>query len=181
MAGRIGGDPYGDKLKTFKWDWRDSRIMDWINNFVSISRKNVYANVDRQKIKKNGALKRSLAWKTFAVSGGDGQVFSARYLYYEKFIELAVSKKFPYTSPVPAIPGAKWQPIPVADRPLKGRPFVVTEMRRQAARFERMARSEFCFVGTVFLVYAMGNNQSAAAAINRALFWSQRMERARRI
>lgn len=171
---------YGDKMLAFKWDWRDARIVEWIKKFPEISRKNVYANIDRQKIKNTGALKRSLAWKTFAVSGGDGQVFSARYLYYEKFIELAVSKKYPYTSPVPPIPGAKWQPIPLNDRPLKGRPFVVTEMRRQAARFESMARGQFSFVGTVFLVYAMGRNQSAAAAINRALFWSQRLERARR-
>ena len=154
--------------------------MDWINNFVSISRKNVYANVDRQKVKNTGALKRSLAWKTFAVSGGDGQVFSARYLYYEKYVELALGKGDPYNGPVPDIPGPQWQAIPVPTRRRKGRPFVVTEMRRQAARFERMARGEFCFVGTVFLVYAMGNNKSASAAINRALFWSQRMQRARR-
>ena len=69
---QIGADQYGDKLKTFKWDWRDQRIVAWINNFASISRKNVYANMDRQKVKNTGALKRSLAWKTFAVSGGDG-------------------------------------------------------------------------------------------------------------
>ena len=175
-----GTDMYGDKMKTFKWDWRDARITSWINNFASISKRNVYANVDRQKIKNTGALKRSLAWKTFAVSGGDGQVFSARYIYYSRFIELAVGRRYKYTSPVPSIPGAQWQPIPVADRPLKGRPFVVTEMRRQAARFESMARGEFAFVGTVFLVYAMGSNKSASAAINRALFWSQRLERATR-
>lgn len=179
MAG-IGADKYGENLKTFKWDWRDARIVAWINNFASISKRNVYANVDRQKIKNTGALKRSLAWKTFAVSGGDGQVFSARYIYYSRYIELAVGRRYKYTSPVPPIPGAKWNAIPVADRPLKGRPFVVTEMRRQAARFESMARGEFSFVGTVFMAYAMGRNNSAAAAINRALFWSQRLERAKR-
>ena len=70
--------------------------------------------------------------------------------------------------------------ITVPTRRRKGRPFVVTEMRRQAARFESMARGEFAFVGTVFLVYAMGSNKSASAAINRALFWSQRLERATR-
>ena len=175
-----GTDMYGDKMKTFKWDWRDARIMAWINNFASISRKNVFANIDRQKIKHTGALKRSLAWKTFAVSGGDGQVFSARYLYYEKYVELALGKGDPYNGPVPEIPGAQWQPITVPTRRRKGRPFVVTEMRRQAARFESMARGEFAFVGTVFLVYAMGSNKSASAAINRALFWSQRLERATR-
>jgi hypothetical protein len=176
----IGADQYGDKLKTFKWDWRDKRIMDWINNFVNISRRNVYANVDRLKVKNTGALKRSLAWKTFAVSGGDGQVFSARYLYYEKYVELALGKGDPYNGPVPEIPGAQWQPIPVPTRRRKGRPFVVTEMRRQAAKFESMARGEFSFVGTVFLVYAMGRNKAASAAINRALFWSQRLERTTR-
>ena len=171
---------YGDKMLSFKWDWRDARIVAWINKFPEIARKNTLANVDRQKVKNTGALRRSLAWKTFAASGGDAQIFSARYLYYEKYIELAVSKRYPYTSPVPPIPGAKWQPIPLKDRPLKGRPFVVTEMRKQAARFESMARGQFSFVGTVFLVYAMGRNKSAAAAINRALFWSQRLERAKR-
>ena len=171
---------YGDKMLSFKWDWRDARIVSWINNFEKIAKKNTLANVDRQKVKNTGTLRRSLAWKTFAVSGGDGQVFSARYIYYSRFIELAVGRRYKYTSPVPPIPGAQWKPIPVSDRPLKGRPFVVTEMRRQAARFESMARGQFSFVGTVFMAYAMGKNNSAAAAINRAIFWSQRLERAKR-
>lgn len=180
MARGFSKDMYGDQVLLWTWNWRDARIQDWINNFPRIARENTLENVDRQKIRKTGKLRRSLVWKTFAASGGDVQVFSARFLYYAKFLELAVGGRYRYTSPVPPIPGARWQPIPVADRPLKGRPHVVTEMRAQASRFASMATRHFSFVGTVFMAYAMGNNQSAAAAVNRALFWSMRKDKATR-
>jgi hypothetical protein len=167
-------DKYGDQVLSWKWDWRDARIMAWINNFTKISRQNVMANVGRLDMTRSGALKRSLAWKTWAASGGDAQVFEARYIYYAKFVELAVGKGEPYDSPVPDIPGPLWRPIKVPSRSRKGKPHVVTELRQQASRFSSMARKHFSFVGTVFLVYAMGNNQSAAAAVNRALFWAAR-------
>lgn len=173
-------DRYGDQVLLWKWDWRDERIMDWINHFVGIVGRDTHGNVDRQGINNTGALKRSLAWKTFAASGGDTQVFTARYLYYAKYIELAVGKGEPYTNPVPDIPNAKWLPIAVSGRRRKGRPHVVTEMRSQASKFATMARKHFSFVGTVFMAYAMGNNQSAAAAVNRALFWANRRERTTR-
>lgn len=172
-----GTDKYGDSVLLWKWDWRDDRIMSWIDNFEKIARKDTIENVERQRAIKTGRMKRSLAWKTFAASGGDTQVFSARYIYYAKYVELAVGRNQPYNGPVPNIPGPRWQPIPVPTRSRKGKPHVVTEMRTQARKFETMARKHFSFVGTVFMVYAMGNNQSASAAINRALFWANRRER----
>jgi len=169
-------DRYGDKVVSWRWDWRDSRIMDWIANFVRITGENTYANVDRQKItskrKDAGRLRRSLAWKTWAASGGDAQVFEARYIYYAKFVELAVGKGEPYDSPVPNIPHPKWNPIKVPTRSRKGKPHVVTEMRTQASKFTAFARAQFSFAGTVYMLYAMGANQTTAAAYNRALKWA---------
>lgn len=167
-------DKYGDRVKRWEWDWRDERIMAWISNFTRISRENTEDNVERLDAVHTGAMKRSLWWKTWATSGGDTQVFAAKYLYYSKFVELAVGKNEPYNSPVPNIPGPYWSPIPVPTRSRKGKPFVVTEMRTQASKFAAMARKEFSFAGTMFLVYAMGDNQDAHAAVNRALFWRQR-------
>lgn len=166
-------DRYGDNVESWKFDWRDTRIMDWINNFVKIAGKDTLADVDRQKAIKTGRLKRSLAWKTWAASGGDSQVFEARYIYYSKFVELAVGRNEPYNNqPVPNIPHPKWNPIPVPTRKRKGKPFVVTEMRTQASKFTAYARAQFTFTGTVYMLYAMGDNQSAAAAYNRALAWA---------
>lgn len=173
-------DRYGDQVLSWEWDWRDERIMSWINNFVNITGKDTKMNLDRQKVGKSGALKRSLVWKTWAASGGDAQIFSARYLYYAKYVELALGKGDPYNGPVPDIPQPRWQPITVPTRSRKARPHVVTEMRKQAAKFTTMARKHFSFVGTVFMVYAMGNNKSASAAVNRALFWAARRERTTR-
>lgn len=165
-------DKYGDKVLSWKWDWRDSRIMSWINNFVRITGQNTLSNVDRLRIKNTGKLRRSLAWKTWAASGGDAQVFEARYIYYAKFAELAVGKGDPYREPVPNIPHPKWGPIPVATRKRKGRPHVVTEMRTQAAKFTAMARGQFSFTGTVYMLYAMADNKAAAPAVNRAIQWA---------
>lgn len=170
-------DKYGDKVKRWEWDWRDERIMDWIHNFERISRENTEENVERLGAVRTGAMKRSLWWKTWATSGGDTQVFAARYLYYSKFVELAVGKNEPYDSPVPKIPRPYWEPIAVPTRRRKGKPFVVTEMRSQAAKFAAVARKEFSFAGTMFLVFAMGSNQDAHNAVNRALFWRQRHDR----
>lgn len=174
-------DRYGDKVLSWRWDWRDSRIMDWIANFVRITRENTLGNVDRQDIKgkskkdrkaHHGRLRRSLRWKTWAASGGDSQVFEARYIYYAKFVELAVGKGEPYDSPVPDIPNPKWKPIKVPTRSRKGKPHVVTEMRTQASKFTAFARAQFSFAGTVYMLYAMGANQTTAAAYNRALKWA---------
>lgn len=174
-------DKYGDQVLSWKWDWRDDRIMSWINNFVNIIKSDTTGNIARLDMASSkGRLKRSLAWKTWAASGGDAQIFEARYIYYAKFLELAVGRGEPYDSPVPDIPNPQWGPIRVPSRSRKGKPHVVTEMRKQATKFSSMARKHFSFVGTVFMVYAMGNNQSAAAAVNRAIFWANRKERVTR-
>ena len=171
-----GTDKYGDQILSWKWNWHDDRIMSWINKFVEISRKDVYGNVDRQIDATNntGRLKRSLYWQTYATSGGDEQVFEARYIYYAKFVELAVGRRQPFKQLPPNIPSAKWQAIAMPDRKRKAKPHVVTEMRSQAKKFTAMARKHFTFVGTAYLVYAMGSNKSAHAAINRALFWESK-------
>lgn len=179
-------DKYGDKVLKWKWDWRDTRILNWINNFERITGQNTLGNVDRLSIKSkrkdSGRLRRSLKWKTWAASGGDAQVFEARYIYYAKFVELAVGKGQPYDSPVPDIPSPKWRPIKVPTRSRKGKPHVVTEMRTQASKFTAFARAQFSFTGTIFMLYAMGGkeNLTIAAAYNRALFWALRQEKAKR-
>lgn len=172
-------DPYGTQVFRWEWDWHDERIMAWINNFEKISKRDTLANVDRQNIKRTGQLRRSLAWKTWAASGGDTQVFSARYIYYAKYMELAVGWQNPYNGPVPQITRRNWSPITVPTRKMKGRPHVVTEMRKQARKFSTYARKHFMFVGTMFMVYAMGGQEepSVRAAVNRALFWAARKER----
>ena len=164
-------DKYGDKVLLWKFDWRHWRVMDWINNFVRITGKNTYADVERQNAKRTGNLKRSLAWKTWAMSGGDAQVFDAQYIYYSKFIELAVGRGEPLKEKVPPIPGRNWAPIPVPSRRRKGRPHVVTEMRSQAQKFTSFVAGQLSFAGTVYMLFAMGNNKAAAAAYNRALQW----------
>lgn len=167
-------DRYGDGVLKWKWDWRDSQIMDWINNFTRIAGENTHENVERQKAIRTGKLKRSLFWKTWATSGGDAQVFEARYIYYAKYVELAVGRAEPYDSPVPDIPHPRWKPIPVSTRRRKGKPHVVTEMRTQASKFTAFARAKFSFTGTIYMLYAMGgkDNPSIAAAYNRSVAWA---------
>ncbi len=170
-------DKYGDQVLRWKFDWRDTRIMKWINKFEEIARENTMANVERQGIESDRPnsehmLKRSLWWKTWSISNGDTQVFEARYIYYAKFVELAVGRGDTYNGPVPDIPHPRWKPITVPNRRRKGRPHVVTEMRTQASKFTAYARKRFTFHGTIYMLYAMGNNKSAAAAYNRALSWA---------
>jgi len=166
-------DAYGDDVLLHRWNWHDRRIMAWINNFVKITGSNTLEDVDRQKIKDTGKLRRSLAWKTWATSGGDEQVFRAQYIYYAKFVELALGKHNPYNGPVPEIQAPRWKPITVPTRSRKAKPHVVTEMRRQANRFRVYATEYFQFTGLVTMIYAMGGDEDSAIrnAVNRALFW----------
>lgn len=169
-------DPFGDKAVLTKWNWRDRRIMAFINNFTKITKADTLDDVDRQRIKKTGRLRRSLYWKTWATAGGDAQVFEASYIYYTKFVELAVGKGNPFKQLPPGIPGRKWQPIAMPDRRRKAKPSVPVEMRSQAKKFASWATRDFAYVGTMFMAYAMGNTSSAQAVINRALFWSMRKD-----
>lgn len=170
-------DKYGDNVLRWKFDWRDTRILQWINNFERITRENTMENVGRLITPRTHQLERSLAWKTWAVSGGDAQVFEARYIYYAKYLELAVGGKEKYNGPVPNIPHPKWNAIPVPTRSRKGRPHVVTEMRTQAQKFSAFARAQLSFAGTMYMIYAMGNNKSAAAAYNRIVQWALHQEK----
>ncbi len=165
-------DKYGDNVLRWKFDWRDTRIMRWIDNFEKITSANTFANYNRIITPHTHQLERSLKWRTWAASGGDTQVFEARYIYYAKYVELAVGKGDKYNGPVPAITRPRWDPISVPRRRRKGRPHVVTEMRTQAQKFTAYARARFAFAGTMYMLYAMGYNKSAAAAYNRVLQWA---------
>ena len=165
-----GQDRYGDDVLLWKFDWRDKLVTKWIEKFPQIGKENALENIDRQKAIKTGALRRDMFWKTWAISGGDAQVFEARFRYYAKFVELAVGRGNKFTQLPPNIPGPKWQPISMPDgRRRRAKPHVATEMRTQARKFSTMLRRHFSFVGLTYMAYAMGDNQAAAAAVNRAL------------
>lgn len=177
------GDKYGDERAakgSFQWNWRDDHIMRWINNFVKITRERTMGNVDRVIHERSGQLRRSLYWQTFAASGGDEQVFRARYIYYAKFLEIGVGIRNPYNGPVPPIRTPQWGPITIPTRKLKGRPHVVTEMRTQAKHFRAYATKYFAFAGLVYMVYSAGQTVEARHAINRALFWLNTKDRFQR-
>lgn len=173
-------DRYGDEVLSFKWNWRDDHIMHWINSFVGITRDRTLENVSRVIHERSHQLRRSLYWQTFAASGGDEQVFRARYIYYAKFLELGVGINNPYNGPVPPIRQKKWKPITIPSRKLKGRPHVVAEMRTQAKHFQAYATKYFSFTGLVYMVFAAGNTVESHAAINRALFWLNTRDRFQR-
>lgn len=167
-----GFDRYGDDILLFNFDWRDRQVLAWINKFTSIASEDTLENVSRQKIKNTGRLMRSLYWKTWAVDGGQGQVFDARYIYYAKFVELALGKGEPFKQLPPGIPGRRWQPISMPDgRRRKARPHVVTEMRSQARKFTTFARRHLMFRGTAILAFTMGGESDARAVVNRAALY----------
>lgn len=163
-------DPMGEKILSGTFDWRDERIVAYIKKFVEFGLKDSRGNVRRQKSIRSGALLRSVAWKTWSQSGGDVQVFHAHFLYYSKFVELALGKGNPFRQLPPNIPGRQWQPIPMPDRSRKARPSIPTEMRKRARRFVTFAEDYFSYAGIAMMVYAMRGDDPNAAAINRSLF-----------
>ena len=118
-------DPYGENIKVMKFDWRDEQILRWIDKFVEFGQKDTKGNVVRQNARRTGALLRSIYWRTWNTSGGDMQVFEARYKYYAKFVELALGKNMPFKALPPGITRRKWDPSPcptVPERPSRALP-----------------------------------------------------------
>lgn len=152
-------DAYGEMIEAVKFDWRDARVLQWIDKFVEFGQLDSEGNIKRQKVgdyKGGGALLRSIKWRTWNDSGGNRQVFEARYNYYAKFVELALGRKMPFVELPPAIPQRKWQPIAMPDRPRKAKPSIPTEMRKQARKFTTMLEDRFSYHGMAILVYALG-------------------------
>lgn len=164
-------DPYGEKILTGTFDWRDERILDYIQKFIQFGKQDSVANIRRQHSIRTGKLLRSVAWKTWSEAGGDVQVFHAHYLYYSKFVELALGKNNPFIGLPPNIPGARWKPIQMPDgRKRRAKPSVPTEMRKRARKFTTYVMDSFSFSGIAMMVYSMPLTNSDAAIINRKMF-----------
>ena len=163
-------DPYGENILLSKFDWRDQRILAWIDKVCEFGWRDSMANLTRQKVKQTGALMRSLKWRTWADSGGDRQVWQARYLYYAKYVELALGRKMPFRALPPAIGEPKWKPIPMPDRPRRAKPSIPTEMRRQKAKFITMLEEKYSFAGIAMIAYALGPSIHNQQMVRRLLF-----------
>lgn len=163
-------DPFGENILSGTFDWRDERIIDEISRFITFASIDSRRNVRRQEAIKSGRLLRSIAWKTWSASGGDVQVFHAHYLYYSKFVELALGRGNPYRALPPGIPVRQWAPIRMPDRKRRAKPSVPTEMRKRARRFTTFVQDHFSYAGIAMMVYSMRTDAPNAAKINRALF-----------
>lgn len=178
-------DPYGEKILSGRFDWRDERILGRISNFVRFGQRDSKANVARQsaavaerynkngktkKYSSTGQLLRSIRWMTWNEANGNVQIFHAQYLYYEKFLELALGKGDPFTQLPPDIPQPKWMPIPVPGKTRKARPAVATEMRRNAWKFVTYVQDHFSYAGISIIAFAMASVKPNADLVNRAIF-----------
>ena len=163
-------DRYGENIELMKFDWRDQRVLQWIDKFVEFGQQDSKGNIIRQEVHQ-GALLRSIYWRTWNDYGGDRQVFEAKYLYYAKFVELALGKNMPYIGLPPAIQQRKWGPIQMPDgRPRKAKPSIATEMRKQARKFTTMLEDRYSFAGIAMMVYALGPAIQNKAMIERLLY-----------
>jgi len=182
-------DPYGENIKVMKFDWRDEQVLAWIQKFVEFGQKDARGNVLRQqsvyqkgknkgKPMGTGALLRSIYWRTWNTSGGDVQVFEARYKYYAKFVELALGKNMPFKALPPGITRRKWDPITMPDRPRKAKPSIATEMRKQAAKFTTMLEDQFLYHGIAMIVYPFNNSIENRDLIDRLLYQKRAMRAA---
>lgn len=164
-------DPFGENILLSKFDWRDARMLAWIDKFTEFGWKDSLKNVRRQKAIQTGALLRSIKWRTWGDSGGDRQVWQARYNYYAKFVELALGRKMPFIGLPPAIGEPNWQPIRMPDnRPRKAKPSIPTEMRRQAVKFVSMLEAQYSYAGISMIVYALGPSIENKKLIRRLQF-----------
>lgn len=163
-------DPFGEKILLTRWDWRDARLLAWIDKFVEFGWRDSVKNVQRQNAIRTHQLVRSIKWRTWADSGGDRQVWQARYLYYAKFVELALGRRNPFRALPPEIGEPRWLPIQMPDRKRKAKPSIPTEMRRQGAKFVTMLEEKYSFHGIAMMAYALGPSIENKKLVRRLLF-----------
>lgn len=157
-----------------KFDWRDQRVLSWIDKFLEFGKMDSIANLTRQNAVKTKRLLRSIQWRTWNDCGGDRQVFEVKYLYYAKFVELALGKGNPYIGLPPAIGQPKWEPIQMPDgRKRRAKPSIPTELRKQAAKFTTMLEDRYSFAGIAMIVYALGPSIKNQGLIERLAFSSR--------
>lgn len=163
-------DPFGEKILLEKFDWRDARLLAWIDKFVEFGWRDSVGNVQRLDAIKTKKLLRSIKWRTWADSGGDRQVWQVRYIYYAKFVELALGRGNPFRALPPEIDMPRWQPIQMPDRKRRAKPSIPTELRRQARKFTTMLEESYSFHGIAMMAYALGPSTQNKALIRRLLF-----------
>ena len=171
-------DPYGERIKVKKFDWRDEQVLKWIVKFREFGQEDSRKNVTRQNAIRSKQLLNSIWWRTWNTSGGDVQVFEARYMYYAKFVELALGKNMPFKALPPGITRRKWDPITMPDRPRKAKPSIATEMRKQAAKFTTMLEDQFLYHGIAMIVYPFNNSIENRDLIDRLLYQKRAMRAA---
>ena len=163
-------DPFGEKILLSRFDWRDERIVAWIDKFVEFGWRDSIDNIQRLDAIQTHQLLRSIKWRTWADSGGDSQAWQARYNYYAKFVELALGRGNPFRALPPAIDQRKWQPIQMPDRERRAKPSLPTEMRKQARKFTTMLEQRYSFAGTSMMIYALGISTQNKALVRRLLY-----------
>ncbi len=173
-------DPYGEKILLQKFDWRDERLLAWIDKFVEFAWRDSTGNVQRQRAIRTKSLLRSIRWRTWNDCGGDRQVFQVRYNYYSKFVELALGRGNPFIALPPEITQRKWQPIQMPDgRKRRAKPSIPTELRKQASKFTTMLEQSYSFHGIAMMVYALGPSIQNRSLVRRLLY-SKQLARAAR-
>lgn len=161
-----------------RFDWRDEQVLEWIVKFAEFGQRDSKYNVERQNAIRSYQLLRSIKWRTWNSSGGDMQVFEARYKYYAKFVELALGEGMPFKALPPGIPHRKWKPITMPDRARKAKPSIPTEMRKQAAKFITMLEDKYLYHGIAMIVYPFNNRISNQELIDRLLYQKRSMRAA---
>lgn len=120
-----------------------------------------------QKKKFTGDLKRSIHWTIVSTAKGDMTMVEFYYLFYGKFLEMSASgwlndKYGPVTSgKVPAMTDKSgvWVRTNGMRRPWKAKPFISSEIRRQAKRLLKRLAEQFAYAGgmQIFSGFVMEN------------------------
>lgn len=163
-------DPFGESILLTKWDWRDDRLLAWIDKFVEFGWRDSVGNVQRLEAIKTKQLLRSIKWRTWADAGGNRQVWQVRYNYYAKFVELALGRGDPFKQLPPAIDQRKWPAIQMPDRKRKAKPSIPTELRKQGRKFVTMLEDKYSYHGIAMMVYALGPSIENKTLLRRLLF-----------
>lgn len=151
-------------LKTLgKWDITHPWVQERIFYFAKDTTEKILSNMAAMKISPKrsdrnytGDLERSIHWTIVSAASGDNTMVEFYYLFYAKFLEMSASgwlnNEYGPITPklVPAMQDKSgvWVKMPNGMyRPWKAKPFITSEIRRQAKRLCKRLAEQFAYAG----------------------------------
>lgn len=156
-----------------KFDLSHPWVQERIHYFAKDTTENILRNMTDFQISPkrsdrnySGSLERSIHWTIVNNAGGNAWLVEFYYLFYGRYLEMSASGWLnPKYGPITAgsvPPMTDRGGVQVGKRPWKAKPFITSEIRRQAKRLATRLSAQFAYAGGMKIFHTFVTGKSMA-------------------